>query len=73
MAGKKSSSLEKTLFYSSTGALVAVAMLIPFAVVAAAQEIFEIGDLWSVLCFLIVGLLIARVVSFLLVPRRPMP
>jgi hypothetical protein len=73
MTTNKISTLDKILLYTSTGALVVVAMLIPFAVVGVAQEIFEIGDLWSVLCFLIVGLLIARVVSFLLVPRRPMP
>ena len=73
MTARKISTVDKILLYISTGALVVVAMLVPFAVVMAAQAIFELDDLWSVLCFLIVGLLMARVVSFLLVSRRPMP
>jgi len=73
MTTNKISTLDKILLYTSTGALVVVATLVPFAVVGAAQEIFELNDVWSVLCFLIVGLLMARVISFLLVPHRPMP
>jgi len=73
MTGKKISSIKKTLLYINTGALVVVAMLIPFAVVGEVQGIFGLNDLWSVIVFLIVGLLMARIVSFLLVPLRPMP
>ncbi|HZH90942.1 MAG TPA: hypothetical protein VEX70_10055 [Pyrinomonadaceae bacterium] len=72
MTTRKNSTVDKVLLYTSTGALVAVAMLVPFAVLAVANEIFDLNDLWSVLCFLIVGLLMARVIDFIVVPRRPM-
>jgi hypothetical protein len=60
------------LLYIATAALVAVAMLVPFAIVGEAQAIFGFDDLGEVLCFLIVGLLTARVAGLILVPRRPM-
>ena len=72
MTGGKISIVDKVLLYTSTGALVAVAMIVPFAVVGAAQEIAGINDLWSVLWFLAAGLLMARVVGFIVMPRRPM-
>lgn len=72
MTVRNISIVNKILFYIATAALVAVAMAVPFAVVGEAREIFEIDDLGEVLCFLIVGLLMARVVGLILVPRRPM-
>jgi hypothetical protein len=72
MRAGKISIADKVLLYSSSGALVAAAMLLPFATVAAAHEMFEMDDSGAVLCYLIAGLLTARVVGLIMVPRRPM-
>jgi hypothetical protein len=73
VAIKKPSSVDKVSSYVSTGALVAAAMLIPFAAVGAAQAVLDIGDAWSVFCFLVAGLLTARAVGALLFARRRLP